>query len=114
MAFDLEFERPLAEIDKRIQALHRRGEKLRPEDRAHLREAELELDRRTREIYASLNPWQRVLVARHRERPYTADYIKFMCDDFFELHGDRRFGDDKAIIGGIASLDGKTVMLLGN
>ena len=68
MAFDLEFERPLAEIDKRIQALQRRGEKLRSEDRAQLREAELELDRRIREIYAELTPWQRVLVARHRER----------------------------------------------
>ncbi len=114
MAFDLEFERPLAEIDKRIQALQRRGEKMRAEDRVQLREAELELDRRIHEIYAGLTPWQRVLVARHRERPYTADYIKLMCDDFFELRGDRRFGNDKAIMGGIASIDGKTVMLLGN
>lgn len=114
MAFDLDFERPLAEIDKRIQALQRRGDRLKPDERAQITELQRELDRRLRDIYADLTPWQRVQLARHRERPYTADYIKLMCDDFFELRGDRRFGDDRAIIAGIARLGDQTVMLIGH
>jgi acetyl-CoA carboxylase carboxyl transferase subunit alpha len=114
MAFELDFERPLAEIERRMQSLQRRGDRVRPEERAQLATLEDELDRRTREIYANLTPWQRVQVARHKQRPYTGDYIKLMCDDFFELHGDRRGGDDRALLGGIASLDGQTLMILGH
>jgi acetyl-CoA carboxylase carboxyl transferase subunit alpha len=72
------------------------------------------LERQTRELYSALTPWQRVQVARHRERPYTADYIKLICDDFFVLRGDRRYGDDRAIVGGIASVEGRTLMLIGH
>lgn len=114
MAFDLEFERPLAEIEKRIQSLQRKGDRLKAEDRTRLAELERELERTSREIYMHLTPWQRVQVARHRERPYTLDYVKLICDDFFELHGDRRFSDDKAIVGGLATIDGQTVMLVGH
>jgi acetyl-CoA carboxylase carboxyl transferase subunit alpha len=73
-----------------------------------------ELERQTTAIYDHLTPWQRVQVARHRQRPHTADYIKLVFDDFFELRGDRRYGDDRAIIAGLASLDGRTVMLVGH
>lgn len=114
MPYDLEFEKPLADIEKRIQALQKRGERMKPDERTQLRESERELERRTREIYGSLTPWQRVQVARHRNRPYTSDYIKLICDDFFELRGDRRFGDDRAILGGLASIDGRSVMLIGH
>ena len=114
MSFDLEFEKPLAEIDKRIQSLLRRGDRLKADDRVHLRELQQQLDQRTKELYASLTAWQRVQVARHKNRPYTTDYIKLMCDDYFELRGDRRFGDDRAIQGGMATLDGRTVMILGH
>lgn len=114
MPYDLDFEKPLADIEKRIQTLQKRGERMKPDERAQVNELERELERRTREIYGALTPWQRVLVARHRNRPYTADYIKLMCDDFFELRGDRRFGDDRAILGGLASIDGRTVMLIGH
>ncbi len=115
MAYDLDFERPLAELEKkRAHLQQRRGDRLKPEERAQLNDLQQELERRTREIYGALTPWQRVQVARHKDRPYTADYIKLICDDFFELHGDRRFGDDRALMGGLASIDGKTVMLLGH
>jgi len=77
-----------------------------------LQEAERELRRRTEEIYGRLSAWQTVLVARHKDRPYSADYIQLICDDFFELHGDRAFGDDHAIITGPAKFDGQTVMLV--
>ncbi|HZC07840.1 MAG TPA: acetyl-CoA carboxylase carboxyltransferase subunit alpha [Ktedonobacterales bacterium] len=113
MAYDLEFERPLADIEKRIAHLQRRGERMRSDDRAQVAELQRELNRRTEEIYSSLTPWQRVQVARFRDRPYTNDYIKRMCDDYFELRGDRRFADDRAIQGGVASVGGQTIVLLG-
>jgi acetyl-CoA carboxylase carboxyl transferase subunit alpha len=114
MSYDLDFERPLAELDKRILALQRRGERLRPEARNQIASLERELERQMRDLYASLTPWQRVQVARHRQRPHTADYIKLICDDFFELRGDRRYGDDRAILAGLASIDGRTLMLIGH
>ncbi|MEO7002531.1 MAG: acetyl-CoA carboxylase carboxyltransferase subunit alpha [Ktedonobacterales bacterium] len=114
MAYDLEFERPLADIEKRIQGLQRRGERMKSEERAQVAELQQELERRTREIYGALTPWQRVQVARHRERPYMMDYVKLICDDFFELRGDRRYSDDKAMRAGLASIDGQTVMLIGH
>ncbi len=73
MAYDLEFERPLAEIEKRISHAQRRGDRMRPEDHAQVAELKRELARRTQEIYSSLTPWQRVQVARFRDRPYTND-----------------------------------------
>ena len=111
MSYDLEFERPLAELDRRIQHIQRRG---RPDERVLLPDLQRQLENRIRELYASLSAWERVQVARHKDRPYTADYIKLICDDFFELRGDRRYGDDRAILGGIASVEGKTLMILGN
>lgn len=113
MPYDLDFERPLADLERRIATLEKRGERLRPEEHAQLDDLKRELEQRTREIYAGLTPWQRVQVARHRQRPYTRDYIRLMCDDFFELRGDRQHGDDRAIQGGLASLDGRTIMILG-
>lgn len=112
MAYELEFEKPLAELEKKINALQRRGDRLKPEEQAQLREAEQELQRRTAEIYANLTCWQTVQVARHKNRPYAADYIRLLCDDFFELHGDRAHGDDHAIVAGPATLENMTVMLV--
>jgi acetyl-CoA carboxylase carboxyl transferase subunit alpha len=112
MAYDLEFEKPLAELEKRITHLQRRGDRMRPDEHRQLVDAERELHRRTEEIYRNLSSWQTVQVARHKDRPYSADYIRLMCEDFFELHGDRAFGDDHAILAGPATLDGTTVMLV--
>jgi acetyl-CoA carboxylase carboxyl transferase subunit alpha len=112
MAYDLEFEKPLAELERKIIGLQRKGDRLRHDEHLQLQEAERELHRRTEEIYNRLSAWQTVQVARHKDRPYSADYIHLICDDFFELHGDRAFGDDHAIITGPATLDGQTVMLV--
>jgi acetyl-CoA carboxylase carboxyl transferase subunit alpha len=112
MAYDLEFEKPLAELEKRITNLQRKGDRLRPDEHRQLQDAERDLRRRTEEIYKNLSSWQTVQVARHKDRPYSADYIRLMCEDFFELHGDRAFSDDHAILGGPATLDGTTVMLV--
>jgi acetyl-CoA carboxylase carboxyl transferase subunit alpha len=112
--FDLDFERPLAELDKRIQGLQRKGARLKGDDRARLAEYQRELDTRLREIYGRLTPWHCLKSPPQTIRPYTSDYIDLMCETFFELRGDRRYGDDRAILGGLASLDGQTVMILGN
>ena len=112
MAYDLEFEKPLADLEKRIVGLQRRGDRLKADEQAQLQDLERELQQRTADIYKNLSSWQTVLVARHKDRPYAADYINLIFDDFFELHGDRAFADDHAIMAGLASLDGKTVMLI--
>ncbi len=114
MAYDLDFERPLAEIEKRIAHLQKRGDRMRSDERAQVDELKREYQRRLREIYSSLSPWQRVQVARFRDRPYTNDYIRLIFEDYFEMRGDRRFADDRAIQGGLASLDGETVMVMGH
>src|SRR5436190_11348738 len=114
MAYDLEFEKPLVELEKKITALQRKSERLKTEELRQLQDAENDLQRRTEEIYNNLTSWQTVQVARHKDRPYTADYIRLMCEDFFELHGDRSCGDDQAIMAGPATIDGTTVMLIGH
>lgn len=73
-----------------------------------------QIDDRLRQIYSHLTPWQKVQVARHKERPYTLDYLQWAFSDFVELHGDRAFADDKAIVGGPALLDGRSVMVIGH
>ncbi|MBV8821583.1 MAG: acetyl-CoA carboxylase carboxyltransferase subunit alpha [Ktedonobacteraceae bacterium] len=112
MPYDLEFEKPLVELEKKMHALQRKGDHLKADERVQLQHMERELRWRTEEIYKNLTSWQTVQVARHKDRPYAADYIRLLCDDFFELHGDRVFGDDHAVMAGPAKLDGQKVMLI--
>src|SRR5215469_5749665 len=112
MAYDLEFEKPLADLERRIHTLQRKGEHLKPDEQVQLKKIEQDLLQRTEEIYKHLTAWQTVQVARHKDRPYAADYIRLMCDDFFELHGDRSYADDHAIMAGPAKLDGNTVIMV--
>jgi len=112
MAYDLEFEKPLAELERRIVSLQRKGDRLKSDELRQLHDAEHELRRRTEEIYHNLTSWETVQVARHKDRPYSSDYLHLMCDNFFELHGDRSFGDDHAIMAGPAKLDGQTIMFV--
>ena len=112
--FHLEFEKPIIEIKKQIQGLIELSSSNPDIDIADTISAlERKLDSTLKEIYSKLTAWQRVQLARHPERPYTLDYINQMCSDFVELHGDRRFSDDKAVVGGFASLDGRKVMVIG-
>src|SRR5712692_28167 len=101
--YDLEFEQPLVELAEAIRMRHQEGGEL--ENPIRIRVALEELHMRTQEIYASLSAWQTVQVARHKKRPRAIDYIHLVFDDFLELHGDRTFGDDTALIGGLATFN---------
>ncbi len=109
----LDFEKPIAELDEQIAEIRRitaeAGED-RSEDIASL---ETDRDRLIEEIFANLTPWDKTLIARHPRRPYTLDYVRAIFDDYTELHGDRQFADDHAMIGGIATLDDWQVMFIG-
>ena len=110
----LEFERPILELEQRIAELKKFTSAERMNCAPEIKALEQKLDRLKREVYGSLTPWQRVQLARHVQRPYTLDYIRMLMTDFVELHGDRCFADDKALIGGFAKLDGQPWMVLGH
>ena len=109
----LEFERPIVELEKKISDMRDFSVGGNLEFSDEIASLEKKLQRLRREVYSSLTRWQKVQIARHPKRPYTLDYIKHMCTDFVELHGDRSFADDKAIVGGFARLDGEPVMFVG-
>ncbi len=108
----LEFEKPLRELEKQLEALHQQSLENNIDMSAELAAIEAKIDQTRREIYSSLTPWQRVQVARHPKRPYALDYVAQLCTDFQELHGDRQFKDDQALIGGTAFFDGRPVMII--
>lgn len=109
----LDFEQPIAELEGKIEELQLVGTSSDiniADEIAKLRQKSSKL---TESIYSKLTAWDVVKIARHPQRPYTSDYIPRIFTEFDELHGDRHFGDDKAIIGGVARLDGKPVMIIG-
>ncbi|MDG2369802.1 MAG: acetyl-CoA carboxylase carboxyltransferase subunit alpha [Flavobacteriales bacterium] len=110
----LDFEKPIEELNTTIEKTNEIGAKGSVDISTTLKELKEKLDQTTKSIYANLTPWQRVQVSRHPERPYTLDYIKAITNnDFLELHGDRNVKDDKAMVGGFGSIDGQTVMFIG-
>jgi acetyl-CoA carboxylase carboxyl transferase subunit alpha len=109
----LEFEQPLIELDARRRMLEQATDRS-PQGEEELRQVRRELADRTRDIYANLTPWQIVQVARHKDRPYTSDYLALAFEEFVELHGDRRYGDDRAIRTGFARLDRYKVLVVGH
>ncbi len=111
-AYLLEFEKPLRELEKQLEALHQQSLENNIDMSAELATIEAKIDTTKREIYLNLTPWQRVQVARHPKRPYALDYISALCEDFQELHGDRQFNDDRALIGGTAFFEGRSVMII--
>jgi acetyl-CoA carboxylase carboxyl transferase subunit alpha len=112
--YTLDFEKPLQELERQIEELKRLGTEREIVVDDELLSLERKLDELRRETYDSLTPIQRVQVARHPRRPYTLDYLSTIFTDFIELHGDRQFMDDPAIVGGWARLDGDTVMVIGH
>jgi acetyl-CoA carboxylase carboxyl transferase subunit alpha len=110
----LEFERPLVELEKQIEELKRLAGDRQLDVAGELAPLEKKLAELRDEIYRNLTPWQRVLVARSNKRPFTLDYIRLAFTDFVELHGDRLFREDPAIVGGWARLDGDSVMVIGH
>src|SRR2546428_10061349 len=109
----LDFEKPIAEIEEKIEKLTAAGQE-RPGVPDDLRKLREKLHQLQAEIYAGLTPWQRTQVARHLQRPSTLDYIARLCDSFVELHGDRAFADDHAIVGGLARFNGRPVVVIGH
>jgi acetyl-CoA carboxylase carboxyl transferase subunit alpha len=109
----LEFEKPIAELEKQIDELRRVAEDRGMEMEAEIAPLTGKLNELRAEIYAALTPIQRVQVARSPRRPFTLDYIRLAFTDWIELHGDRAFRDDPAIVGGWARIDGETIMVIG-
>ncbi len=109
----LDFEKPLESLFEQLDKIKQVGEQGDLDVSPMIEELVGKINDKRREIYDNLTPWQKVQLSRHPERPYTLYYINEMCDNFIELHGDRFFGDDKAIAGGIAQIDGQTVVILG-
>ena len=110
----LDFERPIVELERKIEEL----KTLATEENLALKEEierlERKADKLRKEVYSNLSRWQRVQLARHLKRPYSLDYIAHMCEDFVELHGDRNFGDDPAMIAGLAKLGGRSIVIIGH
>lgn len=109
----LDFEKPLESLFEQLDKIKQVGEEGDLDVSPMIEELEAKINAKRKEIYDNLTPWQRVQLSRHPERPYTLFYIEEICENFVELHGDRYFGDDKAIVGGLAEIDGQTVMILG-
>ncbi|NIR51412.1 acetyl-CoA carboxylase carboxyltransferase subunit alpha [candidate division KSB1 bacterium] len=111
--FVLDFEKPIVELERRIREMKEYSENENVEISEEISRLEQKAQKLRMDIYSKLSRWQRVQLARHPKRPYTLDYIERMTSDFFELHGDRAYGDDPAIVGGIGMMDGHKVLLVG-
>jgi acetyl-CoA carboxylase carboxyl transferase subunit alpha len=110
----LDFERPLIEFEKKIEVLKKSSENGGIDFSSQIATLQKELDAMRVKLYSNLTPWQRVQLARHPRRPYMLDFVRLITRSFTELHGDRLFGDDKALIGGLATIDNQRVMLVGH
>jgi acetyl-CoA carboxylase carboxyl transferase subunit alpha len=109
----LDFEKKIVELERKIEDLRNFSDSEDIELSDQIRRLEKALDRERRNTYSKLSRWQRVQLARHPRRPYTLDYIELLAPDFTELHGDRLFRDDLAIVGGFGSIDGVPLMIVG-
>jgi acetyl-CoA carboxylase carboxyl transferase subunit alpha len=110
----LDFEQPIAELEEKIEELRFVQDDSAVDISEEIGRLEAKSQALTKDIYARLSPWQIAQVARHPQRPYTLDYIQHIFTDFEELHGDRTFADDQAIVGGLARLNGQSVMVIGH
>ncbi len=111
-AYVLEFEKPLCELARQLDELRQRSIETNVDAGAEIQDIESRIETTRREIYANLTSWQKIQIARHPKRPYALDYIGAICEGFNELHGDRQYNDDRAIIGGTAFFNGDAVMII--
>jgi acetyl-CoA carboxylase carboxyl transferase subunit alpha len=111
--YTLEFERPILELQAKIEELKQLGQEEQAGFGSEITRLERKVARLQEEVFANLTPWQRAQIARHPGRPYSLDYIRLMLTDFLELHGDRAYADDRAIVGGLARLDGLPLVVIG-
>lgn len=110
----LEFEKPIEDLYAQLDAFIESGQQEHVTTQEKIRYLEFEIKEKQKEIYSNLTVWQRIQVSRHPDRPYSLFYIEYICDQFIELFGDRNFKDDKAIVGGLGNIDGKTYMIIGH
>jgi acetyl-CoA carboxylase carboxyl transferase subunit alpha len=110
----LEFEKPIEELELKMEELKRISDGKDVDLSGEIRKLERKVKDLRLDIFSKLTPWQKTLLARHPDRPYTLDYISLICEDFVELHGDRRFADDKSIVGGLAKIKGTPVVIIGH
>ena len=110
----LDFEKPIQELEEELHKLRQIQDKGKSDVSGPIRALETQILKTKKQFYSQLNGWQKVQLSRHLDRPYTLFYIEHMTTDFIELHGDRCYGDDKAIVGGFAQLDGQSVMFIGH
>lgn len=111
-AYVLEFEKPLRELSKQLDELRQQSIETNVDLAGEVSSIEKKIEGMRREIYSGLTPWQKVQIARHPKRPYALDYVGMMCEGFRELHGDRQFNDDRALVGGTAFFNGEAVMIV--
>lgn len=114
MYYYLDFEKPVAELENKIEELKRLADGRDMNITSEIKKLEKKAKDLRMDIFSKLTPWQKILIARHRERPHTLDYIGFLMKDFIELHGDRRFSDDPAIVSGFARFQGMPVAVIGH
>ncbi len=114
MAQLMDFEKPIAELEEQLEKMQQVQAKGKVDVTDSIKKLEAEILETKKNLYSNLSGWQKVQISRHSDRPYTLDYIENICDEFIELHGDRNVKDDKAMIGGLASIDGKSVMIIGH
>ena len=110
----LDFEQPIAELEAKIEELKHVSSDSEVNIQDEISRLQAKSRQLTTSIFANLSPWQITQLARHPQRPYTLDYANTICDEFHELHGDRMFSDDLAIVGGLARIDGRPIMLIGH
>ncbi|MEA3305478.1 MAG: acetyl-CoA carboxylase carboxyltransferase subunit alpha [Candidatus Omnitrophota bacterium] len=110
----LDFEKPVVELEKKIEELKKFSSDEKMDLSGEIKKLEEKLDKLKKDIFENVTPWQRVQIARHPSRPYTIDYINSIMTGFVELHGDRNFGDDKAMITGFARINGNKVCVIGH
>jgi acetyl-CoA carboxylase carboxyl transferase subunit alpha len=110
----LEFEKPIEELELKVEEMKRISDGKDVNLSGEIKKLEKKVKDLRTDIFSKLTPWQKTLLARHQDRPYTQDYINLITEDFLELHGDRRFADDKAIIGGLAKINGTPVVIIGH
>jgi acetyl-CoA carboxylase carboxyl transferase subunit alpha len=111
-SYTLEFEKPLRDVARQLDEIRQQSLETNVDRSKETRALEKKIDALQREIYSSLTPWQKVLLARHPKRPYALDYVDMICTGFQELHGDRQYNDDRALVGGTAFFDGHAVMIV--
>ncbi|MBI4352576.1 MAG: acetyl-CoA carboxylase carboxyltransferase subunit alpha [Candidatus Omnitrophica bacterium] len=114
MIATFDFEKPIVELERKIEELKGLSSSGELGLESEVKKLEARLAHLKKEIYSGLTPWQRVQIARHPKRPYTLDYVRLIFTDFVELHGDRTYADDKALVGGLGKLDGQTFLVLGH